>query len=78
VSRDVTFLRHEGLPQRLEHHHRLEGEHCLKRIVQLGYLEVTVQEKLRSAWPGPFVKVERCCDQPFVYFQCEQTSQVQS
>jgi hypothetical protein len=23
-----------------------------------GYLEVTVQEKLRSGWPGPFVKVE--------------------
>jgi hypothetical protein len=30
--------------------------------VQLGYLEVTVQEKLRSSWPGPFVKVEGCCD----------------
>jgi hypothetical protein len=29
--------------------------------VQLGYLEVTVQEKLRSGWPGPFVKVEGCC-----------------
>jgi hypothetical protein len=29
---------------------------------QLGYLEVTVQEKLRSGWPGPFVKVEGCCD----------------
>jgi hypothetical protein len=26
--------------------------------VQLGYLDVTVQEKLRSGWPGPFVKVE--------------------
>jgi hypothetical protein len=26
--------------------------------VQLGYLEVTVQEMLRSGWPGPFVKVE--------------------
>jgi hypothetical protein len=24
-------------------------------------LEVTVQEKLRSGWPGPFVKVEGCC-----------------
>jgi hypothetical protein len=32
------------------------------KIVQLGYLEVTVQEKLRSGWPGPFVKVEGCCD----------------
>jgi hypothetical protein len=31
-------------------------------IVQLGYLEVAVQEKLRSGWPGPFVKVEGCCD----------------
>jgi hypothetical protein len=31
------------------------------RKVQLGYLEVTVQEKLRSGWPGPFVKVEGCC-----------------
>jgi hypothetical protein len=31
-------------------------------IVQLGYLEVTVEEKLRSRWPGPFVKVEVCCD----------------
>jgi hypothetical protein len=30
--------------------------------VQLGYLEVTIQEKLRSGWPGPFVKVEGCCD----------------
>jgi hypothetical protein len=30
--------------------------------VQLGYLEVAVQEKLRSGWPGPFVKVEGCCD----------------
>jgi hypothetical protein len=30
--------------------------------VQLGYLEVTVQENLRSGWPGPFVKVEGCCD----------------
>jgi hypothetical protein len=28
--------------------------------VQLGYLDVTVQEKLRSGWPGPFVKVEGC------------------
>jgi hypothetical protein len=27
-----------------------------------GYLEVTVEEKLRSGWPGPFVKVEACCD----------------
>jgi hypothetical protein len=26
--------------------------------VQLGYLEVTVQEKLRNGWPGSFVKVE--------------------
>jgi hypothetical protein len=25
--------------------------------MQLGYLEVTVQEKLRSGWPGPFVKI---------------------
>jgi hypothetical protein len=33
-----------------------------KSGVQLGYLEVTVQEKLRSGWPGPFVKVEGCCD----------------
>jgi hypothetical protein len=31
-------------------------------LVQLGYLEVTAQEKLRSGWPGPFVKVEGCCD----------------
>jgi hypothetical protein len=31
-------------------------------LVQLGYLDVTVQEKLRSGWPGPFVKVEGCCD----------------
>jgi hypothetical protein len=33
----------------------------LMTSVQLGYLEVTVQEKLRSGWPGPFVKVEGCC-----------------
>jgi hypothetical protein len=26
--------------------------------VQLRYLDVTVQEKLRSSWPGPFMKVE--------------------
>jgi hypothetical protein len=30
--------------------------------LQLGYLEVTVQEKLRSGRPGPFVKVKGCCD----------------
>jgi hypothetical protein len=30
--------------------------------LQLGYLEVTVQEKLRSGWPSPFVKDEGCCD----------------
>jgi hypothetical protein len=34
-----------------------------KRLeVQLEYLEVTVQEKLRIGWPGPFVKVEGYCD----------------
>jgi hypothetical protein len=31
-------------------------------FVKLEYLEVTVQEKLRSGWPGPFVKVEGCWD----------------
>jgi hypothetical protein len=31
-------------------------------LVQLGYLDVIVQEKLRSGWPGPFVKVEVCSD----------------
>jgi hypothetical protein len=31
-------------------------------LVQLGYLDVTVQEKLRSGWTGPFVKVKGCCD----------------
>jgi hypothetical protein len=31
-------------------------------LVQLGYLDATVQEKLRSGWPGPFVKVEGSCD----------------
>jgi hypothetical protein len=45
--------------------------------VYLGYLGVTVQEKLRSGWPGPFVKVEGCCDKSFVCFRCVQTSQVQ-
>jgi hypothetical protein len=31
---------------------------CLAYVyVQFGYLEVTVQETLRSGWPGPFVKV---------------------
>jgi hypothetical protein len=36
----------------------------VKNIVatQLGYLEVKVQEKLRSGCPGPFVKVEGCFD----------------
>jgi hypothetical protein len=51
---------------------RIQGE-----TLQLWYLEVTVQVKLRSGWPGPFVKVEGCCEQSFVCFQCEQTSQVQ-
>jgi hypothetical protein len=45
--------------------------------VQFRYLEVTVQKKLRSGWPGPFVKNEGCCDKSFVCFQHEQTSQVQ-
>jgi hypothetical protein len=31
-------------------------------LLQLGYLEVTVQERLRSGWSGPFVKIEGCCD----------------
>jgi hypothetical protein len=31
-------------------------------LLQLEYLDVTVQEKLRSGWSGPFVKVEGCCD----------------
>jgi hypothetical protein len=31
-------------------------------LVKLGYLEVTVQEKLHSGWPGPFEKVEGCCN----------------
>jgi hypothetical protein len=53
------------------------GVKWYRREVQLGYLEVTVHEKLRSGWPGPFVKVEGCCDQPLVCFQCEQTSQVE-
>jgi hypothetical protein len=26
-------------------------------LVQFGYLEVTVQEKLHGGWPGPFVRV---------------------
>jgi hypothetical protein len=30
--------------------------------VQLKYLDVTVQEKLRSGWAGPMEKVEGCCD----------------
>jgi hypothetical protein len=30
----------------------------LQNPLQLEYLEVAVQEKLRSGWPGPFVKVE--------------------
>jgi hypothetical protein len=29
-------------------------------LVQLGYLNVTVQEKPRIGWPGPFVRVELC------------------
>jgi hypothetical protein len=29
-------------------------------LVLFGYLDVTVQEKLRSGWPGPFVNVEGC------------------
>jgi hypothetical protein len=44
------------------------GENGVRAVVkktwdlQLEYLEVTVQEKLRSGWPGTFVKVEGCCD----------------
>jgi hypothetical protein len=33
-----------------------------KEYVQPRYLKVTVQEKLRSGWAGPFVKVEGCRD----------------
>jgi hypothetical protein len=42
---------------------REPGKEFLYHIhsVQLGYLEVKVQEKLRSGWPGPFVKVEEAC-----------------
>jgi hypothetical protein len=36
--------------------------HAASLAMQLGYLQVIVQEKLRSGWPGPFVKVEGCCD----------------
>jgi hypothetical protein len=32
------------------------------RIARIFTLEVTALEKLRSGWPGPFVKVEGCCD----------------
>jgi hypothetical protein len=31
-------------------------QQCFQQLWR-GYLEVTVQEKLRSGWPGPFVKV---------------------
>jgi hypothetical protein len=31
-------------------------------LIQPVYLEVTVQQKLRSGWAGPFVKVEGCYD----------------
>jgi hypothetical protein len=37
--------------------HGLLHDHGLTQV-QLGYLEVTVQEKLRGDWPGPFMKVE--------------------
>jgi hypothetical protein len=33
-----------------------------KMEIQPGYLEVTVQEKMRSGWEGPFMKVEGCYD----------------
>jgi hypothetical protein len=36
--------------------HRTRGPHLI--MLQLGYLAITVQEKLRGGWPGPFVKVE--------------------
>jgi hypothetical protein len=38
-----------------------EGKENLWIDVQLKYLDVTVQEKLRSEWSGPIVKVEGCC-----------------
>jgi hypothetical protein len=34
---------------------------CARNSVQLYYLELTVQEKLRSGSPSPFLKVEGCC-----------------
>jgi hypothetical protein len=34
----------------------------LQDMLQLGYLQMTAQEKLRSGWPGPLVKVEGCPD----------------
>jgi hypothetical protein len=37
------------------------GETAFPLPVLLKYLDVTVQEKLRSGWAGPFVKVEECC-----------------
>jgi hypothetical protein len=36
--------------------------HRINAHIKLGYFDVTVQEKLRSGWAGPFVKVEGCCD----------------
>jgi hypothetical protein len=57
------------------HHQRWDGDCCVPHLplimetdvtdrytTQLGYLDVIVQEKLRSGWPGPLVKVEGCCD----------------
>jgi hypothetical protein len=41
---------------------RVGGLTSNTRALQLGYLDVTVQEKLRSGWPGPFVKDEACSD----------------
>jgi hypothetical protein len=36
--------------------------YCNSISVKLGHLDVTVQEKLRSGWPGTFLKVEECCE----------------
>jgi hypothetical protein len=49
---------------RIIRHSEVAESHIRKFLdyVQLKYLDVTVEEKLRSGWAGPFLKVEGCCD----------------
>jgi hypothetical protein len=58
----VTFHFWTGISWHLKTATWISASAIMSQNVQLGYLDVTVQENLRSGWPGPFEKVEGCCD----------------